>query len=90
MELTRAAQIVKCCRAIFAGALSGSLPQVAASTEGWSLWDSGEWWMLLAAQSMAIGTVMVCALPPVWCILLHSSTQRCSCVSSRRARHIFH
>eukprot|EP00898_Chlorokybus_atmophyticus_P001385 jgi/Chlat1/2247/Chrsp17S02787 len=23
------------------------------------LWDSGEWWMLLAAQSMAIGTVMV-------------------------------
>lgn len=26
---------------------------------GWSLWDSGEWWMLLAAQSMAVGTVMV-------------------------------
>lgn len=25
----------------------------------WSIWDSGEWWMLLAAQSMAIGTVMV-------------------------------
>lgn len=24
-----------------------------------SLWDSGEWWMLLAAQAMAIGTVMV-------------------------------
>jgi len=24
-----------------------------------NLWDSGEWWMLLAAQSMAIGTVMV-------------------------------
>eukprot|EP00890_Picochlorum_soloecismus_P004669 jgi/Picsp_1/5202/NSC_02565-R1_uncharacterized transporter sll0355-like len=24
-----------------------------------SIWDSGEWWMLLAAQSMAIGTVMV-------------------------------
>lgn len=24
-----------------------------------SLWDSGEWWMLLAAQSMAVGTVMV-------------------------------
>jgi len=23
------------------------------------LWDSGEWWMLLAAQSMAVGTVMV-------------------------------
>ncbi|CAK9192698.1 unnamed protein product [Sphagnum jensenii] len=25
----------------------------------WTLWDSGEWWMLLAAQSMAVGTVMV-------------------------------
>ena len=24
-----------------------------------SLWDSGEWWMLLSAQSMAIGTVLV-------------------------------
>lgn len=24
-----------------------------------SIWDSGEWWMLLAAQSMAVGTVMV-------------------------------
>lgn len=23
------------------------------------IWDSGEWWMLLAAQSMAVGTVMV-------------------------------
>ena len=23
------------------------------------MWDSGEWWMLLAAQSMAVGTVMV-------------------------------
>lgn len=28
------------------------------SSEG-GLWDSGEWWMLLAAQSMAVGTVMV-------------------------------
>jgi drug/metabolite transporter (DMT)-like permease len=27
--------------------------------ESWSIWDSGEWWMLLAAQSMAIGTVLV-------------------------------
>lgn len=27
--------------------------------EGWSLLDSGEFWMLLAAQSMALGTVMV-------------------------------
>ena len=25
----------------------------------WSIWDIGEWWMLLAAQSMAVGTVMV-------------------------------
>jgi drug/metabolite transporter (DMT)-like permease len=24
-----------------------------------NVWDSGEWWMLLAAQSMAVGTVMV-------------------------------
>ena len=24
-----------------------------------SLWDRGEWWMLLAAQAMAVGTVMV-------------------------------
>mmetsp|Transcript_3784 Transcript_3784/g.6663 ORF Transcript_3784/g.6663 Transcript_3784/m.6663 type:complete len:571 (-) Transcript_3784:533-2245(-) len=24
-----------------------------------SLWDRGEWWMLLAAQSMALGTIMV-------------------------------
>lgn len=24
-----------------------------------SVWGSGEWWMLLAAQSMAVGTVMV-------------------------------
>lgn len=32
---------------------------VAAAAGSWSLWDSGEWWMLLAAQSMAVGTVMV-------------------------------
>ncbi|EIE25111.1 DUF6-domain-containing protein [Coccomyxa subellipsoidea C-169] len=30
-----------------------------AHPEASSIWDSGEWWMLLAAQSMAIGTVMV-------------------------------
>lgn len=29
------------------------------SDSNWSIWDSGEWWMLLAAQSMAVGTVMV-------------------------------
>ena len=27
--------------------------------DGGSLWERGEWWMLLAAQSMAIGTIMV-------------------------------
>ncbi|KAJ0967844.1 hypothetical protein J5N97_024761 [Dioscorea zingiberensis] len=27
--------------------------------ESSSIWGSGEWWMLLAAQSMAVGTVMV-------------------------------
>lgn len=30
---------------------------------GTSIWDSGEWWMLLAAQSMAVGTVMVRYVP---------------------------
>ena len=30
----------------------------AGPASAWSLWDSGEWWMLLAAQSMAVGTVM--------------------------------
>ena len=30
----------------------------ASSVKG-SIWDSGEWWMLLAAQSMAVGTIMV-------------------------------
>lgn len=29
------------------------------SDQNWSIWDSGEWWMLLAAQSMAVGTVLV-------------------------------
>lgn len=31
----------------------------SSSSSGTSVWDSGEWWMLLAAQSMAVGTVMV-------------------------------
>jgi drug/metabolite transporter (DMT)-like permease len=31
----------------------------SASTSASSLWDSGAWWMLLAAQAMAVGTVMV-------------------------------
>lgn len=41
----------------------GALLQLAAAAPstfaGGSIWDSGEWWMLLAAQSMAVGTVMV-------------------------------
>ncbi|BDA41355.1 WAT1-related protein At3g02690, chloroplastic [Coccomyxa sp. Obi] len=41
------------------GLLSGSVSEAAASVGQSSIWDSGEWWMLLAAQSMAIGTVMV-------------------------------
>eukprot|EP00884_Botryococcus_braunii_P018753 jgi/Botrbrau1/5561/Bobra.0023s0044.1 len=32
---------------------------VGTASGTWSLWDSGEWWMLLAAQSMAVGTVLV-------------------------------
>lgn len=35
------------------------VPSVTADGNNFSLWGSGEWWMLLAAQSMAIGTVMV-------------------------------
>eukprot|EP00667_Euglena_gracilis_P015337 EG_transcript_15952 len=36
-------------------ALTGPAPRSTPT----SLWDRGEWWMLLAAQSMALGTVMV-------------------------------
>lgn len=35
------------------------LAAAAAGSGSWSLLDSGEFWMLLAAQSMAVGTVMV-------------------------------
>lgn len=35
------------------------VPAIAIDGNDFSLWGSGEWWMLLAAQSMAIGTVMV-------------------------------
>ena len=43
-----------------AGLLSGGGAGVAgAAGAAGSLWDSGEWWMFLAAQSMAVGTVMV-------------------------------
>ena len=49
----------KSVRGLPAGALGGSLGSLTSLTHGGSLWDSGEWWMLLAAQSMAVGTVMV-------------------------------
>ncbi|KAJ8752171.1 hypothetical protein K2173_003779 [Erythroxylum novogranatense] len=35
------------------------VPTLAFDDKNFSLWGSGEWWMLLAAQSMAVGTVMV-------------------------------
>ncbi|KAM7279199.1 hypothetical protein ACFE04_006333 [Oxalis oulophora] len=35
------------------------LPALAVDSGNFSLWGSGEWWMLLSAQSMAVGTVMV-------------------------------
>jgi hypothetical protein len=43
------------------GALQDGIAGAAAAAggEGWSLTSSGEFWMLLAAQSMAVGTVMV-------------------------------
>ncbi|GAV61733.1 EamA domain-containing protein [Cephalotus follicularis] len=34
------------------------VPALAFDENHFSLWGSGEWWMLLAAQSMAVGTVM--------------------------------
>jgi len=41
--------------------LSGAAAAVVGGSDGsgWSLTSSGEFWMLLAAQSMAVGTVMV-------------------------------
>ncbi|GIL47766.1 hypothetical protein Vafri_3954 [Volvox africanus] len=42
-----------------AAALSGSWKPVLPGISGASLFTNGEFWMLLAAQSMAIGTVMV-------------------------------
>lgn len=48
-----------------AAALSPAFPAAAdaaataAAAAPWSLWDSGEWWMLCAAQAMAVGTVLV-------------------------------
>lgn len=40
-------------------ALGDVLAAAPGALGGGGLWDSGEWWMLLAAQSMAVGTVMV-------------------------------
>ncbi|KAJ4705694.1 WAT1-related protein, chloroplastic [Melia azedarach] len=41
------------------GLLLLEVPALTFDESNFSLWGSGEWWMLLAAQSMAIGTVMV-------------------------------
>lgn len=41
------------------GLLLLEVPALSLSDGNFSLWGSGEWWMLLAAQSMAVGTVMV-------------------------------
>ncbi|KAL3527372.1 hypothetical protein ACH5RR_012028 [Cinchona calisaya] len=41
------------------GLLLLEVPAISFDENNFSLWGSGEWWMLLAAQSMAVGTVMV-------------------------------
>ncbi|XP_065850819.1 WAT1-related protein At3g02690, chloroplastic [Euphorbia lathyris] len=41
------------------GLLLLEVPALTLNQSNFSLWGSGEWWMLLAAQSMAVGTVMV-------------------------------
>ncbi|XP_057804739.1 WAT1-related protein At3g02690, chloroplastic [Salvia miltiorrhiza] len=41
------------------GLLLLEVPALAFDANNFSLWESGELWMFLAAQSMAIGTVMV-------------------------------
>ncbi|KAL7231123.1 hypothetical protein ACSBR2_009399 [Camellia fascicularis] len=41
------------------GLLLLEVPAISFDDSNFSLWGSGEWWMLLAAQSMAVGTVMV-------------------------------
>lgn len=41
------------------GLLLLEAPVLSVEGNDFSLWGSGEWWMLLAAQSMAVGTVMV-------------------------------
>lgn len=32
---------------------------ILCADTSWQLWNSGEWWMFLAAQSMAAGTVIL-------------------------------
>nr|XP_011465361.1 PREDICTED: WAT1-related protein At3g02690, chloroplastic isoform X2 [Fragaria vesca subsp. vesca] len=41
------------------GLLLLEAPSLAFDGSNFSLWQNGEWWMLLSAQSMAVGTVMV-------------------------------
>ncbi|CAL9051775.1 unnamed protein product [Musa banksii] len=41
------------------GLLLLEVPALSFEGSNSTIWGSGEWWMLLAAQSMAIGTVMV-------------------------------
>ncbi|XP_020586860.1 WAT1-related protein At3g02690, chloroplastic [Phalaenopsis equestris] len=41
------------------GLLLLEIPAISVEGRDLAIWGSGEWWMLLAAQSMAIGTVMV-------------------------------
>lgn len=40
-------------------AAGGSAPIIPPISEWGQVWNSGAWWMLLAAQSMAVGTVLV-------------------------------
>ncbi|XP_016650360.1 PREDICTED: WAT1-related protein At3g02690, chloroplastic isoform X1 [Prunus mume] len=40
------------------GLLLLEAPSLSVDGSNFSLWQSGEWWMLLAAQSMAVGTIM--------------------------------
>lgn len=41
------------------GLLLLEVPALSFDNSNFSIWGSGEWWMFLAAQSMAVGTVMV-------------------------------
>ncbi|XP_060175777.1 WAT1-related protein At3g02690, chloroplastic [Lycium barbarum] len=41
------------------GLLLLEVPALSVDNSNFTLWGSGEWWMFLAAQSMAVGTVMV-------------------------------